>query len=81
VTVPIIFERDFDGDSDRTSIGGMVVLDRFVQRCFVQDVVLLSNVVIPPHLEGTGSELETLLDLRNALSVRNCMAEKGGPSL
>ena len=47
-----------------------MVFDGFVQRHFVLDVVLLSVIILPLNLEGTRSELETFLDLRNAFSVR-----------
>ncbi len=46
----------------------MVILDRFVQRHFVLDLVLLSVLIFPSNLEGTRSELEAFLDLKSALS-------------
>ena len=65
VMSPIVFRRDFDEDSDKIFIRGLVVLDRFVQCRFVLDEVLPSTIVIPPHLERTCSELEAFLDLRS----------------
>ena len=64
VMSPIVFRRDFDEDSDKIFIRGLVVLDRFVQCRFVLDEVLPSTIVIPPHLERTCS-LEAFLDLRS----------------
>ena len=48
----------------------MVVLDGVVQRVFVLDVIFLSVIIVPPHLEGTRSELEAFLNLKGECSVR-----------
>ena len=78
VMSPIVFRRDFDEDSDKIFIRGLVVLDRFVQCRFVLDEVLPSTIVIPPHLERTCSELEAFLDLRSVFfSVRQVRQGKG----
>ena len=70
MTAPAIFGRDFNENSNRNFIGGLVVLDRFVQRRFVLNEVLLSIIIIPPHLERTRSELKAFLNLTNVRKVQ-----------
>jgi hypothetical protein len=47
-----------------------VEVDCIVQCHLVLDIVLLSVIVLPLHLEGTRSEFESFLYLRAAFSVR-----------
>ena len=47
-----------------------MVFDGFVQRLLVLDAVLLSVIILPLHLEGSRSQVEVFLDLRNVFSVR-----------